>query len=172
MTINLADLRIKRKREGGREGGWGWEKNGRGRLGRREGKGRLTTKAHILNSMFLYSRSGCKMLIGRDMSRAAVSYSLVVRLPSLLLSLFLPFFSHPFPPPPPFPFALARQATLNPKSFPHQGNVYSFNTYLLFCLLALYYQLLSQCILKAKTSLEQRGDNSTFHAHKYYMTRS
>ena len=31
------------------------------------------------NSMFLHSKSGRKMLIGREMSRAAVSYSLAVR---------------------------------------------------------------------------------------------
>ena len=46
-------------------------------VGRREGKGALATKAR----MFLRSKSGRKMLIGRDMcmSRATVSYSLGTR---------------------------------------------------------------------------------------------
>ena len=34
------------------------------------------------NSIFLCSKSGCKMLIGRDMSRESVNYSWAVRLAS------------------------------------------------------------------------------------------
>ena len=47
-----------------------------------EGRKRSTCNQSPHNSMFLCSKSGCKMLIGQDMSCEAVSYGLVVRLTS------------------------------------------------------------------------------------------
>ena len=71
------------KRKMGERGGRG-EKNGRGRLGRREGSA-CNQSPH--NSMFLRSKAGRNMSIGRDMSREAVSYSLAVRLASACLKI-------------------------------------------------------------------------------------
>ena len=68
-------------------GGGGW-RGGRGRENWKRGTGeerrkRSTCNKSPHNSMFLCSKSGCKMLIGRDMSREAESYSLAVRLASV-----------------------------------------------------------------------------------------
>ena len=49
---------------------------------REEGRKRSACNQSPHNSMFLHSKSGCKMLIGQDMSHEVVSYSLAVRLAS------------------------------------------------------------------------------------------
>ena len=98
-TIRFS-LRSKRKREGkGRGGGGGISKEKRKRHTRaEERRERNACNQSPHNSMYLRSKSGRKMLIGRDMPREAVSYSLAVRL------------ANPPPHPFPFPFVLAMQA--------------------------------------------------------------
>ena len=51
-------------------------------MGKREAKGKEHLQPNPHNSMFLRSKSGCKMLIGRDMSRGTVRCSLAVKLAS------------------------------------------------------------------------------------------
>ena len=100
-TIRFS-LRSKRKREGESKGGGGGgiSKEKRKRHTRaEERRERNACNQSPHNSMYLRSKSGRKMLIGRDMPREAVSYSLAVRLAT-------PPPPHPFP----FPFALAMQA--------------------------------------------------------------
>ena len=71
-------LHSKCKREG--EGGGGGRKMEEGDWGGAKEREHLQPKP--ANSIFLCSKSGCKMLIGRDMSRESVNYSLAVRLAS------------------------------------------------------------------------------------------
>ena len=68
----VASAKGKGKGGGGRkmEGDWGGAKE------------REHLQPKPANSIFLCSKSGCKMLIGRDMSRESVNYSLAVRLAS------------------------------------------------------------------------------------------
>ena len=61
MYYIVASLQSKRKREGEREFGGG-EKNGRGGLGRREGKGALVTKACI-NPHFYAQNLDVKLML-------------------------------------------------------------------------------------------------------------
>ena len=71
-------MREKRKRETGKEG-----------------RERSASNQSPHNFMFLRSKSGRKMLVGRDMSRAAVSYSLAVRLASACFKILeLDFLKH------------------------------------------------------------------------------
>ena len=70
------------KKEGERGRGGGRRREKRKRESGEEGRERSAYNQSPHNSMFLCSKSGRKMLIGRDMSREAVSYSLTVRLAS------------------------------------------------------------------------------------------
>ena len=64
--------------------GVGGEKNRkRGDWGKGKLRERSTYSQNPHNSMFLRSKSGCKMLIGRDMSRGTVRCSLAVKLASV-----------------------------------------------------------------------------------------
>ena len=66
-------------------GGGGKEKWKRGTGRERRERSACNKNPH--NSMFLRSKSGCKMLIGQDMSYEAESYSLAVRLLSACLKI-------------------------------------------------------------------------------------